>query len=117
MRLAGSRKLYAGAGFLALLLVLGSVRFLLQGVIAQSGQAPRFEVDPLWPKPLPNHWVLGQTIGVWVDERDHIWIVHRGNDSGNLDNTELAVPTDTKGQQVRECCTSAPPVLEFDVNG
>ena len=22
-------------------------------------QAPRFEVDPLWPKPLPNHWVLG----------------------------------------------------------
>jgi len=22
-------------------------------------QAPMFEVDPLWPKPLPNHWVLG----------------------------------------------------------
>ena len=21
--------------------------------------APRFEVDPLWPKPLPNHWLLG----------------------------------------------------------
>jgi hypothetical protein len=32
-------------------------------------QAPRFEVDPLWPKPLPNHWVLGNAIGVWVDER------------------------------------------------
>ena len=26
--------------------------------------APRFEVDPLWPKRLPNHWVLGQAIGV-----------------------------------------------------
>ena len=26
--------------------------------------APRFEVDPLWPKRLPNHWVLGQVIGV-----------------------------------------------------
>ena len=26
--------------------------------------APRFEVDPLWPKPLPNHWVLGQVIGL-----------------------------------------------------
>ena len=28
---------------------------------AHSGgvQAPRFEVDPFWPKPLPNHWALG----------------------------------------------------------
>jgi hypothetical protein len=24
-------------------------------------RAPIFEVDPLWPKPLPNHWVLGMT--------------------------------------------------------
>ena len=40
-------------------------------------QAPRFEVDPLWPKPLPNHWILGQTIGVSVDAQDHIWIIHR----------------------------------------
>ena len=30
-------------------------------------QAPRFEVDPLWPKPLPNHWLLGNAIGVWVE--------------------------------------------------
>ena len=29
---------------------------------------PMFEVDPFWPKPLPNHWVLGNAIGVWVDE-------------------------------------------------
>ncbi|MDP7573188.1 MAG: hypothetical protein QF391_16425, partial [Myxococcota bacterium] len=38
---------------------------------------PVFEVDPLWPKPLPNHWLLGTTIGVSVDSRDHIWIIHR----------------------------------------
>ena len=25
--------------------------------------APRFEVDPFWPKPLPNHWLLGSAIG------------------------------------------------------
>ena len=37
-----------------------------------------FEVDPLWPKPLPNHWLLGMTIGLWVDEQDHVWIIHRG---------------------------------------
>ncbi len=43
-----------------------------------SVQAPVFEVDPLWPKPLPNNWLLGWTIGVWVDEQDHVWIIHRG---------------------------------------
>src|SRR3979490_3624518 len=24
-----------------------------------SVQAPRFVVDPLWPKPLPNNWLVG----------------------------------------------------------
>ena len=38
--------------------------------------APRFAVDPLWPKPLPNHWVIGSTVGVAVDSRDHVWIIH-----------------------------------------
>ena len=23
-------------------------------------QAPKFEVDPMWPKPLPNNWVIGR---------------------------------------------------------
>ncbi len=32
---------------------------------------------PLWPKPLPNHWILGQVIGVSVDSNDNVWIVHR----------------------------------------
>ena len=42
-------------------------------------QAPRFEVDPMWPKPLPHHWILGNVTGVAVDSHDHIWIVHRQN--------------------------------------
>ena len=25
----------------------------------------------------PNHWILGQTIGVSVDAQDHVWIIHR----------------------------------------
>ncbi|HEY8469466.1 MAG TPA: hypothetical protein VIL18_07480 [Longimicrobiales bacterium] len=33
--------------------------------------SPIFEVDPLWPKPLPNDWMLGSTVGVGVDSRDH----------------------------------------------
>jgi hypothetical protein len=46
---------------------------------AQAQDAPQFEVDPFWPKALPNHWVLGQAIGVWVDDQDVVWIVHRGS--------------------------------------
>ena len=34
-----------------------------------------FEVDPFWPKPLPNHWILGATIGIGVDSRDHVFVV------------------------------------------
>ena len=73
-------------------------------------QAPRFEVDPMWPRPLPNHWLLGNAIGVWADEQDHIWIVHRGSDT--LANNE-------KGLELKsgDCCAGAPPVLEFDADG
>src|SRR5512141_3058207 len=40
-------------------------------------QVPVFQVDPSWPKPLPNHWILGSVIGAAADPRDHIWIIHR----------------------------------------
>ena len=31
---------------------------------------PQFQVDPLWPKPLPNNWLFGQIGGVapWREE-------------------------------------------------
>src|SRR5262249_57793882 len=41
--------------------------------------APAFEVDAFWPKPLPNHWVTGSTIGVSVDAQDNVWTIHRPN--------------------------------------
>ena len=41
-----------------------------RAVVEAAGvQAPRFEVDPMWPKPLPNHWIMGNMIGVSVDAR------------------------------------------------
>lgn len=79
---------------------------------AQSAQAPRFEVDPFWPKPLPNNWRLGSTIGVWVDDQDHVWIVHRS--SATLAATERAAEFDPPQG---ECCSGAPPVLSFDQEG
>ena len=64
-----------GVGLVALLMVLG-VSGAAPEPDAQGSrgtQTPTFEVDPLWPKPLPNHWVLGSVTGVAVDSQDHIF--------------------------------------------
>ena len=86
----------------------------VQSGTAQSdavAQAPIFEVDPLWPKPLPNHWVLGSTIGLSTDAQDHVWIIHRPQAVD--DNFKAA----TFSPPIGTCCTPAPPVLEFDQAG
>ena len=75
-------------------------------------QAPMFEVDPLWPKPLPNHWILGSAVGVAVDSQDHIWIIHRQTTFN--ERTEIGAATDPP---TSECCIPAPNVLEFDQEG
>jgi DNA-binding beta-propeller fold protein YncE len=73
--------------------------------------APYFDVDPLWPKPMPNHWMLGSAVGVSVDDRDHVWIVHRpASLADNEKGLDLKPPTG-------ECCSAAPHVLEFDADG
>jgi DNA-binding beta-propeller fold protein YncE len=83
----------------------------LAGQNRHTVQAPYFEVDPFWPKPLPNHWVLGSSIGVSVDDRDHVWMIHRG--SATLAEKERALESKLSD----ECCGAAPPVLEFDPDG
>jgi DNA-binding beta-propeller fold protein YncE len=77
----------------------------------QPPVAPRFEVDPLWPKPLPNHWILGSAVGVGVDSRDHVFIIHRGNGDSLTELGAAQVPPSG------ECCRPAPPILEFDPEG
>ncbi len=112
--LTRTRNLFVGAGFIALFVTLGVGQALLEKTAVAQGkggvQAPRFEVDPMWPKPLPNHWLLGQTIGVWVDTDDHVWIVHRS--SATLADNEKGIEVKTA-----DCCAGAPPVLEFDQAG
>src|SRR5215510_9964012 len=108
-----NRKILGGA-LVALVALLGGTQAMLDLQASQGDlvQAPVFEVDPLWPKPLPNHWLLGMTIGVWADEDDHIWIIHRGAATLSMmeKGAELNPPTG-------ECCRAAPPVLEFDQEG
>jgi DNA-binding beta-propeller fold protein YncE len=106
------RNLRIGAAFSALLIVLavGSVVLEKRAALeAQGVQAPMFEVDPLWPKPLPNHWVMGWTVGVAVDAEDHVWVVHQAN---KLEATEQWGTSNAS-----HCCFAAPPVLEFDQAG
>ena len=114
MQKSNGRRLAFGALALALVAMIG-VGATLTRTEAMQGElvwGPVFEVDPLWPKPLPNHWLLGTTIGVSVDNRDHIWIVHRG-DSLSAGETPAAQDPPV----ATECCFPAPPVLEFDQAG
>ncbi|MDO8630621.1 MAG: hypothetical protein Q7R41_09005, partial [Phycisphaerales bacterium] len=109
-----TRNLFVGAGFVALLATLAVGQAMLEKTAAAQTkpgvQAPRFEVDPLWPKPLPNHWVLGSAIGVWVDVDDHVWIIHRSSATLAVNERPLELKTG-------DCCAGAPPVLEFDQAG
>ena len=109
-----TRNFRIGTAFLTAIVVLGVASVILDHkatVNAAGVMAPRFEVDPMWPKPLPNHWVLGQTIGVTADAKDNIWIIHRG---GSLEPKESYALTNPPGAI---CCLPAPPVLEFDQEG
>ena len=111
-----TRNVVVGSSLLTLLLGLAIGQSVLQRTAAAQSkgavQAPRFEVDPMWPKPVPNHWVFGNIIGVGVDKNDHVYIIHRG--AGSLEPKEIYATTTPPSS---ECCVPAPPVLEFDPAG
>jgi hypothetical protein len=71
--------------------------------VARDDRVPSFQVDPAWPKPLPNRWLVGAVVGVAVDSKDHVWIVHR--------------PGTLQPNETRSIWSAAPPVLEFDPEG
>jgi len=110
------RKTRIGATLLAAFVLIGLLWTTVDRTVAAQGrgaaQAPRFEVDPLWPKPLPNLWILGSVNGVAVDAQDHIWLVHGGN--ATLQGNEKGPANDPPSST---CCAAAPQVLEYDVNG
>src|SRR6188768_2845438 len=133
----GTRRKQVTALIVSLAGVLSLAAWRLQILVLAQGessaQGPTFQVDPFWPKPLPNNWVLGSVVGLSVDGRDHVWIVHRGASAGNLAPKEAGMMAGTNGTQqpggsppaipgdkrrISElCCEAAPPVLEFDPEG
>jgi DNA-binding beta-propeller fold protein YncE len=78
---------------------------------ALANDVPQFQVEPFWPKPLPENWILGQVSGLAVDSNDHIWIVHRPRTLLDDEKGAMANPPATK------CCKPAPAVLKFDAEG
>ena len=102
-----------GATLTACAIMLVANRSTLQGAIgARAAQAPRFTVNPLWPKPLPNHWLMGSATGVAIDSHDHIFVLN--NPASFNARTEVGASTTPPSGN---CCLPAPAVLEFDQAG
>ncbi|HUR33878.1 MAG TPA: SBBP repeat-containing protein [Vicinamibacterales bacterium] len=66
-----------------------------------QGTAPRYEVDPAWPKPFPDRWVTGGLGGLCVDGNDHVLILNRQD----------VIDADLNGGRL------APPIIELDTDG
>ena len=78
------------------------IALTLGGALALFGQnAPKFEVDPSWPKLLPEGWITGQLGGVCADSHDHIVVVNRRD------------ITDEEAETAKQ----APPIIMFDAAG
>ena len=96
------------SGWLALLALIAASSW---ENVAHADGVPHFAVDPAWPKPLPNDWILGELGGLAVDARDHVWVYQRPR---SLTDDERGAAVD---RPTAKCCRPAPPVLEFDSEG
>lgn len=138
---------YKPQAFSSLLLLVVGVVFALTPVQSDATGNPRFLVDPFWPKPLPDNWLIGQVGGLAVDQHDNIWIVQRQRsltndeawgtdaiafrcDDGEILESEFdecqdesePVPIDGLGNErpdgpEADCCVPAPAVMQFDSKG
>jgi len=108
------RVVYLGLLVSALAVALGVWKPLKPAKANSGGAAPRYRVDPSWPKPLPveatqinpatgkpKPWVTGEVAGTCTDSRDHVFTVNRGN---------LIAPETVTA-------VASPPVLEYDREG
>ena len=113
------------AGILFLLITLVSFSSFAQSqpnmpADASGPQVPdgvaQFAVDPFWPKPLPNNWIIGQVAGTSVDADDNVWIIHRpwtvqGTNAGSTPTQTTRDITWGHDPLQSLCCTTAPPVI------
>ena len=83
----------------------------LAGAAPAHAASPLFRVDPYWPQPLPNNWILGQVGGMAVDAT-----TTSGCSSGRARS-----PTTRRARRsirrASKCCVPAPSVLVFNQAG
>jgi hypothetical protein len=82
----------------------------------------QFAVDPYWPKPLPNNWIIGQVAGTSIDSDNNLWIIHRpftvqGTNAGSTPPMTQRDQSWGSDPVLSLCCTTAPPVLAFNPAG
>jgi len=91
--------------------VFAGLAALLLIALPACAQGPAFRVDPYWPKPLPNNWILGQVGGISVDASDNIWVFQRPRSLTDDEKGATLSPPRSK------CCVPAPSVLVFNQSG
>jgi hypothetical protein len=83
----------------------------MAGPSARAQDVPAYRVDPYWPKPLPNKWIMQQIPTLTVDKDDHIWVLNR---------SRQIMPDETGASTTpprADCCVAGPAVMEFDTEG
>ena len=112
--MSGKRYVYAGAIGLSLAAAVAMMAPLNEPMAAPPKtrplRTPTFQVDPFWPRPLPDNWVTGEIGGTCIDSNDHLFVVTRGFQTGGL-----VSPEGIGGQPTRS--KASPPVIEFDTEG
>src|SRR5438093_13719493 len=94
-----TRTVYFGALAMVLLVTSSQTRIASQG--AQRPAPPAFQVDPFWPKELPNNWVVGNVVGASVDSHDNVWITHRPKSQAGAEKTPPVLAFDPAGNLIR----------------
>ena len=104
--------------FSALLLTASAAA--AQGALAKPApgsptaeKLPIYEIDPAWPltPTLPNDWTWGDIRGLFVDDEDHLWVIHMPS---SLTPQEIGA---AQTPPIADCCFAAPPVIEMDQSG
>ena len=95
----------------ALVSALGAAMAFVWTLPVGAQTVPQFQVDPFWPKPLPNNWIFGQVASVAVDSHDHVWVLQRPRSLSEDEKGATLAPPRNK------CCAPAPSVMEFDPGG
>jgi NHL repeat len=73
----------------------------LPSPVGAQAAGPQYEVDPTWPKPFPDRWVIGGLGGLCLDAQDHVFILNRQD----------VLDADLNAGRL------APPIIELDAAG